>query len=168
MDIKVLILDKGQRAAGLDLGSLLLGFPNAFVAQTTPAHVNHFYRAVLTANDYIGPAVVVAYTACIDGHEIPEASAYAQAKLAVESRAFPLFVYDPKNGDSIRQRLDLRGNPSLHQDWTKDPATGSPVTFADYAQTEPRFAGLSKMALENAESSYLLAWRQLQEFAGLR
>ena len=28
---------------------------DVYVAQTTPAHINHFYRAVIEANDYPGP-----------------------------------------------------------------------------------------------------------------
>ena len=43
-----------------------------------------------------GPAVIVAYTPCMPEHGIADDAATRQAKLAVESRAFPLFTYDPR------------------------------------------------------------------------
>ena len=72
-----------------------------YVAQTTPAHINHFYRAVMDANAYPGPAVIVAYTPCMPEHGIADDASNRQAKLAVDSRAFPLFTYDPRRGSRL-------------------------------------------------------------------
>ena len=38
-----------------ELGRILMAHGEVYVAQTTPAHVNHFYRAVIEANAYPGP-----------------------------------------------------------------------------------------------------------------
>ena len=75
----------------------------------------------MEANEYPGPAVVIAYAACMPEHGIADDAATRQAKLAVDSRAFPLFTYDPRRGPSIAERLSLQGNPALRADW----ATGA-------------------------------------------
>src|SRR4029079_19837020 len=66
-------------------------------------------------------------------------AATSQAKLAVESRAFPLFTYDPRRGPSFAERLSLQGNPALKADWAALP-DGSQVDFLTFARTEGRFA----------------------------
>ena len=110
-----------------------------YVAQTTPAHLNHFYRAIMEANDYPGPAVVIAYSPCMPEHGIADDAATRQAKLAVESRAFPLFTYDPRRGATYAERLSLQGNPALRDDWATAP-DGSVTDFLAFARTEGRFA----------------------------
>ena len=45
---------------------------DAYVAQTTPAHINHFYRAIMEANAFPGPAVVIAYSPCQPEHGIAD------------------------------------------------------------------------------------------------
>ena len=86
-----------------ELGRILLAHGDVFVAQTTPAHINHFYRAVMDANSYPGPAVLVVYTPCQPEHGIADDASNRQARLAVDSRAFPLFTYDPRRGESHRR-----------------------------------------------------------------
>ncbi len=100
--------------------------------------------------------------------------ASAQAKLAVESRAFPLLVYDPRKGERFRERLSLQGNPALKEDWTTDPKTGQAVDFITFARTEGRFGrhfgaeGQPGEFLKRAQQDRLANWRRLQELAGLR
>ena len=94
-----------------ELGRILMAHGDVYVAQTTPAHLNHFYRAILEANAYPGPAVVIAYSACMPEHGIADDAATRQAKLAVESRAFPLFTYDPRRGPTHRRAPVAAGQP---------------------------------------------------------
>ena len=156
-----------------ELGRILMAHGEVYVAQTTPAHLNHFYRAILDANEYPGPAVVIAYSACMPEHGIADDAATAQAKLAVESRAFPLFTYDPRRGESIAERLSLQGNPGLRDDWAKAP-DGSPIDFLTFARTEGRFAGhfgadpAGTPEIHATREDRLGNWRALQELAGLR
>ena len=110
-----------------------------YVAQTTPAHVNHFYRSILEANEFPGPAVIISYAACMPEHGIADDAANRQARLAVDSRAFPLFTYDPRRGPRISDRLSLQGNPAIREDWSTTP-TGEPVDFLTFARSEGRFA----------------------------
>ena len=156
-----------------ELGRILMAHGDVYVAQTTPAHLNHFYRAVMDANEYPGPAVVIVYAACMPEHGIADDAATAQAKLAVESRAFPLFTYDPRRGESMAERLSLQGNPALRDDWAKAP-DGAPIDFLTFARSEGRFAG--HFGADPGGTPEILAtrddrlanWRWLQELAGIR
>lgn len=155
-----------------ELGRILVAHGDVYVSQTTPAHLNHFYRAILDANAYPGPAVVIAYTACQPEHGIADDAATRQAKLAVDSRAFPLFTYDPRRGETMAERLSLQGNPALRDDWAKLP-DGSPVDFLAFARTEGRFAphfahGEPTPEILATQADRLANWRLLQELAGLR
>ena len=143
-----------------------------YVAQTTPAHINHFYRAVMEANAYPGPAVLIAYSACMPEHGIGDDMATRQAKLAVDSRAFPLFTYDPRRGATVRERLSLQGNPALREDWATRP-DGTPIDFLAFARSEGRFGahfgadGTPSAEITATQAERLANWRVLQELAGL-
>jgi pyruvate ferredoxin oxidoreductase beta subunit len=156
-----------------ELGRILVAHGNAFVAQTTPAHLNHFYRAIVDANAYPGPAVVIAYTPCMPEHGIADDAGVRQAKLAVESRAFPLFTYDPRRGELMAERLSLQGNPALRDDWSTAP-DGTAVDFLTFARSEARFAphfatdGAPSAEITATQADRLANWRLLQELAGLR
>jgi pyruvate ferredoxin oxidoreductase beta subunit len=163
----------GRSEPRKELGRILIGHGNAYVAQTTPAHLNHFYRVVMEANEFPGPAVVIVYTPCQPEHGIADDASTRQAKLAVQNRAFPLFVYDPRKGESIAERLSLQGNPALKDDWFSAP-DGSPQDFLAFARTEGRFAphfgkdGTASAEILGTQADRLANWHTLQELAGLR
>ncbi len=164
----------GKRERRKELAQLVMAHPEVFVAQTTAAHLNHFYKAVLAANEFPGPAVVICYATCQPEHGVADDQSAAHAKMAVDSRAFPLLVYDPRSGERIRERLSLRGNPAMKEDWTLEPKTGQPFDFVSFARTEGRFArhfdaeGHPDAPLLLAQQDRLENWRRLQELAGLR
>jgi pyruvate/2-oxoacid:ferredoxin oxidoreductase beta subunit/NAD-dependent dihydropyrimidine dehydrogenase PreA subunit len=155
-----------------ELGRILAAHGEVYVAQTTPAHINHFYRSVLDANAYPGPAVLIAYTPCMPEHGIADDAASRQAKLAVESRAFPLFTYDPRRGPTMAERLSLQGNPAPKEDWASLP-DGTRVDFLTFARTEGRFAphfaadGSPTVEIQATQQDRLANWRSLQELAGI-
>jgi len=156
-----------------ELGRIMAAHGEVYVASTTPAHLNHFYRSIMDANEYPGPAVIVAYTPCMPEHGIPDDASTRQAKLAVDSRAFPLFTYDPRRGESMAERFSLQGNPALKEDWSKAP-DGTAVDFLAFARTEGRFA--QHFGRDGSETPEILAtqddrlanWHTLQEMAGIR
>ncbi|MBI3098735.1 MAG: thiamine pyrophosphate-binding protein [Planctomycetes bacterium] len=164
----------GKTEARKELGLLAMMHPNTFVAQTTAAHPNHFYKAIKAANEFRGPAVIITYATCQPEHGVGDDQAYHQAKLAVESRAFPIYIHDPRKGAKIKERLDLSGNPAPREDWTFIPKTGETIDFITFAKTEGRFArqfdaeGKPSAALLAAKEERLENWRRLQELAGLR
>ena len=156
-----------------ELARIIAAHGEVYVAQTTPAHINHFYRTIMEANEFPGPAVVVAYTPCMPEHGIPDDASTRQAKLAVDSRAFPLFTYDPRRGDSMAERLSLQGNPALKEDWSKIP-DGAALDFLAFARTEGRFAqhfgrdGSETPEILATQADRLANWHDLQEMAGIR
>jgi pyruvate/2-oxoacid:ferredoxin oxidoreductase beta subunit len=116
----------------------------------------------------------VAYTPCQPEHGIADDASTRQAKLAVESRAFPLFTYDPRRGASLAERLSLQGNPALREDWARAP-DGTPIDFLAFARTEGRFAphfgrdgGAPTPEILATQADRLAYWHSLQELAGLR
>ena len=81
--------------------------PEVYVAQTTAAHINHFYKAVMEANDYPGPAVINVYTTCQPEHGVPDCNSTHQAKLAVEvAGVSDFYIYDPRKGEKISRAVE--------------------------------------------------------------
>ena len=148
--------------------------PDTFVAQTICSLPNPFYRAIAAANEFDGPAVInVFMPTCQPEHGVGDHMAGHQAKLAMESRAFPIFIYDPGNGERIKERLDLKGNPAVKDNWYSIRKTGETVDFVTFARTEGRFAkqfarnGNPSETLMAAQEDRRQNWRMLQEMAGI-
>jgi pyruvate/2-oxoacid:ferredoxin oxidoreductase beta subunit len=163
----------GRTEPRKELGRILIAHGEAYVAQSTPAHLNHFLRTIMEANAFPGPAVVIAYTPCQPEHGIADDASARQSKLAVESRAFPLYTYDPRRGPTLAERLSLQGNPALKDDWASAP-DGTPIDFLAFARTEGRFAphfaadGSATPEILATQADRLAGWRTLQELAGVR
>ena len=163
----------GRMEPRKELGRILMAHGSAYVAQVTTASINHFLRTIIDANEYPGPAVVIAYAPCMPEHGIADDAATRQAKLAVESRAFPLFTYDPRRGESFAERLSLQGNPAIRDDWSTTP-DGTPIDFLTFARTEGRFAphfaadGTPTPEILATQDDRLANWRTLQELACIR
>ncbi len=160
-----------------ELGVICMMHPRTYVAQTVGPMAKHFYNAIERANEFVGPAVINVFTTCQPEHGVADDMAAAQARLAVESRAFPVFEYDPDKGDSLKKCLSLAGNPSATRDWHtrigKD-GTKRPVTFLEWAKTEGRFrkhfdkeGNPVTDLIERAQEERLRNWWLLQELAGV-
>ncbi len=73
-----------------------------------------------------------------------------QSRLAVESRAYPLVVFDPDAGETWEECISLDGNPAIDDDWPtytlkfedeegNEDSMELPMTFAEFALSEGRF-----------------------------
>ena len=164
---------KGKSERRKEIANLAMMHPNVFVAQTTAAHTNHFYKAIMAANDFPGPSIVNTFTTCHPEHGVADDMASHQAKLAVNSRAFPLFVHDPRKGEKMNERLSLASNPAIKDDWYKNPKTDEVIDFVHFARTEGRFAkqfdkdGNPSEVMMASNKDRLQNWRLLQELAGV-
>ncbi len=164
----------GKQERRKEIAQIAMMHPRTYVAQTTCAHVNHFYKAVLGALEFDGPALICCYTTCQPEHGVADNMAGEQARLAVDSRAFPILIYDPRKGEKVKERLSLQGNPAVKDDWYVNPKTKETVNFIDFARSEGRFAkhfdrdGNPSETLQWANQERLENWRLLQELAGLR
>lgn len=162
----------GKQERRKEIAQIAMMHPRTYVAQTTCAHVNHFYRSVLEAMEFDGPAVVCCFTTCQPEHGVADNMATDQARLSVDTRAFPMLIYDPRKGDTIKERLSLQGNPAINDDWWVNPKTGDQVDFIDFARSEGRFGkhfdaeGNPSKTLLDAQQDRLENWHVLQELAG--
>ena len=164
----------GKQERRKEIAQIAMMHPHVYVAQTTAAHINHFYKSVLGAMEFDGPAIVACYTTCQPEHGVADNMAGEQARLAVDTRAFPMMIHDPRGGDTLKKRLSLMGNPNMKGDWFVNPKTNEEVTFIDFARSEGRFSkhfdkdGLPSETLLKAKLDRLENWHLLQELAGLR
>ena len=167
---------QGKPERRKELGNICMMHPRTFVAQTVGPLTSHFYKAVRRALEFDGPAVINVYTTCQPEHGVADDMAAAQARLAVESRAFPVFIYDPDAGPTLKQRLSLQGNPSMDRNWhTRKGKDGKleTVDFIAWARTEGRFAkhfdkdGNPSEVLLRSQQERLENWWLLQEMAGI-
>ena len=91
----------------------------------------------------------------------------------MDTRTFPVLIYDPRKGEKIAQRLSLQGNPSEKQDFFIESKTSEVYDFIRFARTEGRFAkhfdidGNPSETLLKAKQERLENWRTLQELAGI-
>jgi pyruvate/2-oxoacid:ferredoxin oxidoreductase beta subunit/NAD-dependent dihydropyrimidine dehydrogenase PreA subunit len=164
----------GKQERRKEIAQIAIMHPRTYVAQTTCAHVNHFYKAVLGALEFDGPAIVACYTTCQPEHGVADNMAGEQARLAVDTRAFPLLIFDPRKGKTLKERLSLQGNPAVKDDWYVNPKTKEVVNFIDFARSEGRFSkhfdkdGNPSETLLWANEERLENWHLLQELAGVR
>ncbi len=144
LPIKVLVLHAldfglcGGPAGRANLGLLALAQRNAFVAQTSVANSVHFGDCVLDALAFEGPALIQAYAPSPGRHGFASEQSLQQAELAINTRAMPLYRYDPKADGVFGARISLDGNPLPHESMVQhDESLLSP---ADWAFGQRRFA----------------------------
>ncbi len=120
----------GKRMPKKDLGMIAMTYGNIYVAKVSLANPGQVVKAMLEADSYPGPSLIIAYSHCI-AHGIDMAAAVEGCKQAVASGHWPLFRYDP--------RLSEQGKNPLQLD-SKEPT----LTFEDYAQRQNRYRVLKK------------------------
>jgi len=138
--------NSGKSIARKDLGMMAMTYGGAYVAQVAlGANPSQTVRAIIEAEKYHGPSLIIAYSHCI-AHGYDLRRGIDQQKLAVNSGFWPLYRYHP---DRIKQGL----NP-LQLD-SKEPT----ASVRDYAYNEPRFKSLVSQHPERAEE----LMKQLQQ-----
>jgi pyruvate-ferredoxin/flavodoxin oxidoreductase len=123
--------------------TFLAGHGSPFVAQVSIANAPKLYRAILDGIEYRGTCFLQCFTTCQPEHGVADDMALTQAQRVRDSRGAPEFVFNPRLGETYREALDLKGNPSLEMDWyeTKFKGTAAPYryTVAHWCATEARF-----------------------------
>ncbi len=141
----------GKAEARKELALIAMAHRTSFVMQSSQAVPAHMVGGILRGLASRRPAVFNIYTPCQTEHGIPDNASEHHAKLALESRAVPVMIYDPDAGTSLTDRFDLEGNPSVEEDWPtyelkykdeygKEQSMVLPMTIADWAATETRFS----------------------------
>jgi pyruvate-ferredoxin/flavodoxin oxidoreductase len=140
---------KGKEEVRKELGLIAMAHRTTYFMQSTMAYSNHMIEGFVQGLMSRRPALFNLYASCQPEHGIGDDMGHHQAKLAVESRAYPLFRYDPDRGDTPAECFDLDGNPAIDRDWPvtrinyvergRQKEMDLPTTFVDFAVTETRF-----------------------------
>ena len=92
----------GKRTRKKDLGRIAMGYGDVYVAQIALGGDNaQAVRALWEAEQYPGPALVIAYAHCIE-HGIEMEHGMLHQKDAVDTGYWPLYRYDPRNTKPLR------------------------------------------------------------------
>ena len=150
----------GKGTAKKDLGAIARSYGNVYVAQISMgANDQQTTRALLEADAWPGPSLVIAYSTCI-AHGIDMSKSMSHQKDAVKSGYWPLYRFQPTEVDG--------GKP-----FKLDYAAPS-IPIADFAATETRFAVLQRTNPERAAELATLAqadaderWHYYQQLAGI-
>ena len=139
----------GKRAVKKDLGLMMMGYGNVYVAQVAigdPAMNAHLIKVLDEAHSYPGPSIVIAYSTCL-AHGIDMSKGLERCKKAIESGYWALYRYDPR-------RVDQGLNP--FQLDSKDPS-GS---YREFIEGEKRYTSLQKDAPELANNLFIQAEKE--------
>jgi pyruvate-ferredoxin/flavodoxin oxidoreductase len=150
----------GKATAKKDLGAIARSYGNVYVAQVSMgANDLQTTKALLEADAWPGPSLVIAYSTCI-AHGIDMSRSMSHQKDAVRSGYWPLYRFRPSEvEDGHPFKLDS-GPPS--------------IPIRDFVATETRFAVLERTHPDRAAELAELAqadaderWRYYQQLAGI-
>jgi len=141
---------KGKEEIRKEISLIGMAHRSSYVLQSSFSHMTHMLEGYIDGLNSRRPALFNVYAACPPEHGIGDDTSDMQSKLAVESRAFPLYKYDPDAGMTLNECSSIEGNPAIEEDWPtytlkyedengKEASIDIPQTFADFALTEGRF-----------------------------
>ncbi len=140
---------KGKLEIRKEMSLIGMAHRTSYVMQSSVANVSHLLESYIEGLNSRRPAVFNVYTTCQPEHGVADDATLAQTKLALDSRAYPLFRFDPDRGTTLAECSDIEGNPAIEEDWVtytmryeedgQEKTLETPITFADFAATEGRF-----------------------------
>jgi pyruvate-ferredoxin/flavodoxin oxidoreductase len=140
----------GKPSAKKDLGMMAMIYGNVYVAQIAMgANDNQAVKAIVEAESYDGPSVIIAYSHCI-AHGINMRMANKNQIAAVESGHFPLYRFDPRRAAKGLNPLQLDSKPPR-------------IPLKEYAQMENRYMILLRSRPERAEALLALAQQRAKQ-----
>ncbi len=149
---------RGKTADKKDLGLMAMNYGHVYVASIAfGARDAQTVRALMEADEYPGPSLVIAYSHCI-AHGYDMAFGLDQQKRAVDSGVWPVYRFDPR-------RIDM-GEPPLVVDMP-----GGKIPVQDYMRNEARFRMVERMDPQRfrdfARRSQLAAERRMATYQHL-
>jgi pyruvate-ferredoxin/flavodoxin oxidoreductase len=130
----------GKPAGKKDLGLIAMSYGNIYVASVAMgAKDEHTLKALVEAENYPGPSLIIAYSHCIaHGIALDAGVGARQQKLAVESGQWLLYRYDPRRAERGENPLQLDSGAAKHK-------------VKDFMLTENRFKMLTKSKPDDAK-----------------
>ena len=139
----------GKASAKKDLGAFARAYGNVYVAQIAlGANETQTVRALLEADAWRGPSLVIAYSTCI-AHGIDMSTSMTHQKAAVSSGYWELYRYSPTEAE--------HGQP--FQLDSKAPST----PLNDFLLAETRFSALARSNPARARELFSLAQHDVTE-----
>lgn len=130
--------EAGKETHKKDLGMMMMTYGNIYVASIAMgANKNQSLQAIKEAEEYPGPAIIIAYAPCIN-HGIDMSMSQKHEKAAVDAGYWLMYRYNPQ------RRLEGK-NPLILD--SKEPT----MSVADFTKTERRYSGLHSIFPERAE-----------------
>lgn len=140
----------GKPTRKKDLGLMMMSYGYVYVASVAMgANKNQFMKALVEAESYPGPSIIIAYAPCIN-HGIDMGESQEEMKKAVEAGYWPLYRFDPRLKDEGK-------NPFVLE--SKEPAGG----FQEFLMGEVRYSSLTRTFPESAEILFKKAEKDMQE-----
>jgi pyruvate-ferredoxin/flavodoxin oxidoreductase len=149
----------GKQGRKKDLGLMAIAYGNVYVAQIAMgASSQQTLDALLEAEAYDGPSLVIAYSHCI-AHGINMRFGMRQQKLAVECGHWPLYRFEPAGGGREREEFVLDSQaPSIPLKRYAD----NEIRYKMLAYTNPAEA---KRLLALAQEDIRQRWRVYSNLA---
>ncbi|HLG31609.1 MAG TPA: pyruvate:ferredoxin (flavodoxin) oxidoreductase, partial [Ignavibacteriaceae bacterium] len=149
----------GKPAKKKDLGLMAISYGNVYVARIAMgANDTHTLKAILEAEAYDGPSLIIAYSHCI-AHGINMEKGMQNQKAAVDSGYWPLFRYNPE--------LSKEGKNPFKLD-----SKGLKIPLKDYAYMETRYKMLTKShpelaekLMKEAQEDVVTTWKEYERLA---
>jgi len=143
---------EGKLTQKKDLGLMAMTYGNVYVAQIAMgADFNHTLRAIVEAEGYPGPSLIIAYAPCIShGIKTGMSSSIHEEKKAVNSGYWHLYRYDPRLKESGRNPFQLD---------SKEPST----PYADFLKGEIRYSQLYNLFPDKADVLFEASGRDAAE-----
>ena len=129
----------GKRTRKKDLGMMAMSYGYVYVATVAMgANRNQLLRAMIEAESYDGPSLIIAYAPCIN-HGIDMSKSVEESKQAVECGYWNLYRYDPRKEAEGQNPFTL---DSKEPDYDK---------FRGYLKSQVRYSRLVRQFPEQAE-----------------
>ena len=136
----------GKEVKKKDLAAIAMSYGYIYTAQVSMgADKNQCLKAMIEAESYQGPSLIIAYAPCIN-HGIKGGMIHAQEeeKKAVDAGYWHLFRYDP--------RLAAEGKNPFHLD-SKKPT----MSYEDFIMNEVRYNALARSNPDRAKELFAIA-----------
>ena len=105
----------GKKNAKKDLARIALSYSHVYVGTISlGANPNQAIKVLREAANYDGPSIIIAYAPCIAHGIIKGLNSLKEEKAAVEAGYYPLFHYNPDNGEFI---LDSKADFSKYDEF---------------------------------------------------
>jgi len=142
----------GKKVRKKDLGMIAASYGYVYVAQVAMgANMNQLMKALVEAESYDGPSLIIAYAPCINhGIKGGMGSSIEQEKRAVESGYWHLYRFDP------RRKAEGK-NPFILD--SKEPTR----PFEEFLESEIRYTSLKRTFPDIAEELFKVAAEDAKE-----